>query len=49
MPGIRSMLWLIALPLAVICAPARAQTASTGPEQVYPTKPVRLLVGFTPG
>ena len=49
MPGIRSTLWLIALPLAVICAPARAQTASTGPEQAYPAKPVRLLVGFTPG
>jgi len=47
MPGIRSTLWLIALPLAVICAPARAQAASTGPEPVYPAKPVRLLVGFT--
>src|SRR6266571_4784402 len=49
MPGIRSTLWLIALPLAVICAPARAQTASTGADQVYPSRPVRLLVGFTPG
>src|SRR5712691_11791211 len=49
MPWIRSTLWLIALLLAVICAPARAQTASTGPEQAYPAKPVRLLVGFTPG
>src|SRR6266699_3405608 len=49
MPGIRSTPWLIALLLVVICAPARAQTASTGPEQAYPAKPVRLLVGFTPG
>ncbi len=43
------MLWLIALPLAVDGAPARAQAASTGSEQTYPAKPVRLLVGFTPG
>jgi len=41
MPGIRSMLWLIALPLAVNGSPAQAQA--------YPAKPVRLLVGFTPG
>ncbi len=49
MPGIRSILWLIALSLAVAGAPARAQAASTGSEQTYPAKPVRLLVGFTPG
>src|SRR6266700_1628295 len=49
MPGIRSMLWLIALPLAVNGASARAQAASTAPESAYPAKPVRLLVGFTPG
>jgi len=49
MSGIRSMLWLIALPLAVNGASARAQVVSSGSEQVYPAKPVRLLVGFTPG
>src|SRR6266567_900906 len=41
MPGIRSTLWLIALPLAVNGASAQAQA--------YPAKSVRLLVGFTPG
>ena len=41
MPGIRSVLWLIALLLAVNGASARAQA--------YPAKSVRLLVGFTPG
>ena len=46
MPGIRSLLWLIAPLLAVNGASARAQVAST---EVYPAKPVRLLVGFTPG
>src|SRR5213594_3272560 len=46
MPGIRSLLWLIAPLLAVNGASVRAQGAST---EVYPAKPVRLLVGFTPG
>ena len=46
MPWIRSLLWLIALLLAVICAPARAQSASTGPEQAYPAKPVTWIVRF---
>src|SRR6266850_4549770 len=41
MPGIRVMLWLVALPIALNGASVRAQ--------VYPTKPVKLLVGFTPG
>ncbi len=41
MPGIRSVLWLIALLLAVNGASAQAQA--------YPAKSVRLLVGFTPG
>jgi len=41
MPGLRSILWLIVLSLAVDGASVQAQT--------YPTKPVRLLVGFTPG
>ncbi len=49
MPAIRSTLWLIALSLTLNGASARAQVASTGPEQVYPARPVRLLVGFTPG
>ncbi|MGZ8203939.1 MAG: tripartite tricarboxylate transporter substrate binding protein, partial [Burkholderiales bacterium] len=35
------------------CAPiaplALAQPASTGPGQAYPTKPVRIIVGFGPG
>src|SRR2546426_2045610 len=46
MPGIRSLLWLIAPLLAFNDASVRAQGAST---EVYPAKPVRLLVGFTPG
>jgi tripartite-type tricarboxylate transporter receptor subunit TctC len=41
MPGIRCVLRLIVLSLAVDGASVQAQT--------YPTKPVRLLVGFTPG
>ena len=41
MPGIRSILWLIALCVAVNSASVQAQA--------YPTRPVRLLVGFTPG
>src|SRR2546426_2696296 len=46
MPGIRSLLWLIAPLLAFNDTSVRAQGAST---EVYPAKPVRLLVGFTPG
>jgi tripartite-type tricarboxylate transporter receptor subunit TctC len=30
-------------------APAHAQSTSTGSGQAYPTKPVRVLVGFPPG
>jgi tripartite-type tricarboxylate transporter receptor subunit TctC len=41
MPGIRSILWLIALCIAAGSAPVQAQA--------YPTRPVRLVVGFTPG
>lgn len=44
MSGIRSLLWLIAL--AVGSVSAYAQTPSTG---AYPTKPLKLLVGFAPG
>jgi tripartite-type tricarboxylate transporter receptor subunit TctC len=44
MSGIRSLAWLIAL--AVGSVSAHAQTPSTG---AYPAKPVKLLVGFTPG
>jgi tripartite-type tricarboxylate transporter receptor subunit TctC len=44
MSGIRSLPWLIAL--AVGSVSAHAQTPSTG---AYPTKPLKLLVGFTPG
>src|SRR2546428_12905397 len=46
MPGIRSLLWLIAPLLAVNGASVRAQGAST---EVYPAKPVRSLVGCPPG
>jgi len=41
MPGVRSVLWLIALCVAATSASAQAQA--------YPTRPVRLVVGFTPG
>ena len=41
MPGIRGILQLIALSLVLDGASVQAQS--------YPTKPVRLLVGFTPG
>ncbi len=34
---------------APFSAPAQAQTASTGSGQAYPTKPIRVLVGFPPG
>src|SRR2546423_5043596 len=41
MPGIRSILWLIALCIAAGTTSVQAQA--------YPTRPVRLVVGFTPG
>jgi tripartite-type tricarboxylate transporter receptor subunit TctC len=41
MPGIRSILCLIALCIAATSASVQAQT--------YPIRPVRLVVGFTPG
>ncbi|HWZ70408.1 MAG TPA: tripartite tricarboxylate transporter substrate binding protein [Casimicrobiaceae bacterium] len=41
MPGIRYILWLIALCIATGSEPVQAQA--------YPTRPVRLVVGFTPG
>ena len=41
MPGLRVVLWLIALLIPVCGASVQAQG--------YPAKPVRFLVGFTPG
>lgn len=41
MPGRRSVLWLVAL-----CVAAASESAQA---QAYPTRPVRLVVGFTPG
>ncbi len=41
MSCIRSMLWLMAVPIAVHGASVQAQS--------YPSKPVKFLVGFTPG
>jgi tripartite-type tricarboxylate transporter receptor subunit TctC len=37
------------LGLAIACAPAIAQTASTGSAQTYPAKPVRFVAGFPAG
>jgi tripartite-type tricarboxylate transporter receptor subunit TctC len=42
MRGVRSILWLIAL--CVVAA-----TSASVQAQAYPTRPVRLVVGFTPG
>jgi tripartite-type tricarboxylate transporter receptor subunit TctC len=39
----------LALLLAIACAPALAQTASTGTGQAYPAKPVRFIAGFPAG
>ena len=41
MLGTRFILWVIALALAAASEAVQAQA--------YPAKPVRLLVGFTPG
>jgi tripartite-type tricarboxylate transporter receptor subunit TctC len=41
MSCIRSMLWLMAVPIAVHGASVQAQS--------YPSKPLKFLVGFTPG
>ena len=41
MPGIRKLLWLLAVPAAAHAGWAGAQA--------YPSKPMKLLVGFTPG
>ena len=41
MPRIRSILWLMALCIAASSASVQAQA--------YPTRPVKLVVGFTPG
>jgi tripartite-type tricarboxylate transporter receptor subunit TctC len=41
MPGIRGILWLVALCIAANSASVQAEA--------YPTRPVRLVVGFTPG
>jgi tripartite-type tricarboxylate transporter receptor subunit TctC len=35
--------------LCSVIAPAHAQTASTTSAQAYPTRPVRMIVGFPPG
>ncbi len=43
------MVLVFALCTAGAVAPATAQTASTGSGQAYPSKTVRILVGFAPG
>ena len=35
--------------VAALSGPALAQTASTGPAQAYPVKPIRMVVHFPPG
>ena len=40
---------LLALGSALITAPAQAQIPAAGSGQSYPSRPVKLLVGFTPG
>ena len=40
--------WIAAV-LAAICAPALAQTASTGPASTFPDKSVRIVVPYPPG
>ena len=39
----------IAAALLLACGGAAAQATSSSPGQVYPAKPVRIIVGFTPG
>ena len=39
----------VAAHLATACAVCHAQTTSTSPGQAWPSRPVRMLVGFPPG
>ena len=43
------MRFLFSILIATACCEALAQAAPSVPTQTFPTRPIRMLVGFTPG